>query len=98
MSSNFLTCKYYTRNFESGLKLIILNRCIALAGFHDYYNVSMIADQSNKHIENRLIWIYYIVRNYIEYGMENFSLRICRVGKFPIDLIKDIFILCRFQE
>jgi hypothetical protein len=45
-----------------------------------------------------LIWIYYIFRNYIEYGMEIFSLRLCRVGKFPIDLIKDIFILCWFQE
>ena len=38
-----------------------------MAALHEYYNVSMFTNQSNKHIQNRIIWIYYIVRNFIEY-------------------------------
>ena len=46
-----------------------------------------------------MIWIYYVLRNFIEYRKKLllYSVTIL-IDRFPIDLIKDIFILLWFQE
>lgn len=58
----------FLRIIFPGTHLTVYVRCMALAGLHEYYNVSMFTTQNNKHIQNRIIWAYYVVRNFLEYG------------------------------
>ena len=64
---------------------------------HEFYNVSTFTPAKMKRIQNMAIWGYYIMRNYLEYGTSVIDLMYL-LGKFPIDLLKDIFTLLWFQE
>jgi hypothetical protein len=56
--------------------------------------------QKNKNLQNRLIWVYYFIRNFIEYGKNNLSLPDPSVvlGRFPVDLLCQIVFMLYFQE
>lgn len=54
-------------SYVNRYSFILYFRIVPIAGFHEYFNISMFTSIKSKTMQNIILWSYYLIRNYFAY-------------------------------